>query len=445
VGDVRTIYLIGFSGTGKSAVARLLGARLGLPVRDLDDAIVARTGRPIADIFANDGEVPFRELESAALRDAANEGGVVVATGGGVPTIAANRDLMFATGWVITLEALPETLHARLRAQLRSDGQAGVRPLLDNPDPLARIRSLKETRQPVYARAHWTVHTDRLNAAQVAEEIARAVVLLEQSSGAAAATVDPDRGFRVGTKWFGRDRPVVCVPIVAATLDEACAVAGQIAPLAPDAVELRADYLADTSPEAIAALLARLATYDLPILFTNRVASEGGARAQDEEARIAALVAAIESGVPALVDVELATPSAQRDRVLAAGKRRGVPVLLSFHHFGETPPDEELLAHVAAMQAAGADAAKLAVMPRAAGDVTRLLTLCRAIAGGAAGDIAIPLAAMSMGALGMITRVLGHRAGSALTFAALTPGGGSAPGQLSVEELRACWAATAEV
>ena len=84
---MRTIYLIGFSGTGKSAVARLLGARLGLPVRDLDDAIVARTGRPIADIFANDGEAVFRQLESAALQAAATEGGVVVATGGGVPTM----------------------------------------------------------------------------------------------------------------------------------------------------------------------------------------------------------------------------------------------------------------------------------------------------------------------------------------------------------------------
>ena len=201
------------------------------------------------------------------------------------------------------------------------------------------------------------------------------------------------------------------MPIVAATPDEACALAGQIVPLAPDAVELRADYLADSSPEAVSALLSRLAAYDLPILFTNRVASKGGARAQDEEARLATLVAAIESAVPALVDVELATAPALREPCPGRrpGSRRGVPVLLSFHHFGETPPDDELLAHVTAMQAVGADAAKLAVMPREAGDATRLLTLCHAITSGATGDIAIPLAAMSMGPLGMITRVLGHR------------------------------------
>lgn len=438
---MRAVYLIGFSGTGKSAVSRLVGERLGLPVRDLDRAIVARAGRPIADIFANDGEAAFRDLESAVLQDAATEGGVVVATGGGVPTIPANRDLMFATGWVICLEALPETLHARLRAQLRTDGVAGVRPLLDNPDPLGRIRTLKETRQPVYARAHWTIHTDRLTADQVAGEVARAVALLE--AGEATPPPAPRGGFPVGAKWFGRDRPLVCVPIVAGTPDDACALAGRIAPLAPDAIELRADHLADARPEAVAALLPRLAAHGLPILFTNRVAAEGGARDQDEEARIAALVAAIETGLPALVDVELATAPALRDRVIAAGRARGVPVLLSFHDFAGTPPDEELLAHVAAMQAAGAAAAKLSVMPRDAADAMRLLALCRAVTGGARGALTIPLAAMSMGAPGMITRVLGHRAGSALTFAALAPGGGSAPGQLSVAELRACWDATA--
>jgi 3-dehydroquinate dehydratase type I len=434
---VRTVYLIGFSGTGKSTVARLVGARLGLPARDLDDAIIARAGRPIAEIFANDGEVAFRALETEALRATANEGAAVIATGGGVPTIAANRDLMGASGWVICLEALPETLHDRLRAQLRTDGQAGVRPLLDDPDPLGRIRALKEARQPVYARADWTVHTDRLSPEGVADEIARAVAILERS-----AIRNPqsamELGFPLGAKWFGRDRPLVCVPIVAATPDEACAQLERIAPLAPDAVELRADYLDDPSPATIAALLPRLAAGGLPILFTNRAAAEGGARPQDEARRLAAIVAAIESGIPAVVDVELATAAPLRDRAIAAAKHSGVPILLSSHDFAATPPDDELLARVAAMREAGAAGAKLALMPQGAADVARLLALCRAVTDGGT----IPLAAMGMGPLGAITRVIGHRAGSALTFAAVAPGGGSAPGQLSVAELRACWAAT---
>ncbi len=439
---MRTIYLTGFSGTGKSTVARHLAARLGVRIYDVDAAIVERAGRPIADIFANDGEPAFRTLEAHALgllTVDARAGGGIIATGGGVPLAEANRRLMFENGWVICLEARPETIHQRVHAQLRTDGQAGVRPLLDDPDALGRIQSLKTARQFVYSLAHWTIHTDRFPPERVADEIVRAVALLE---GVAPAAPAPVGGFQLGPKWFGRDRPLVCVPIVAATPEAALDFAAQIAPLAPDAIELRADYLADLSPDAVGALLPRLAEGGLPILFTNRVATEGGAREQGEEARIAALLAAIETGIPAIVDVEMATAPHLRDRVVAAGKRRGVPILLSFHHFTITPPDEELLATVAAMAAAGADAAKLAVMPQSANDAARLLALTRAITGGAAGP-SIPLAAMSMGPLGMITRATGHHAGSALTFAAVTPGGGSAPGQLAVDELRAIWAATA--
>lgn len=430
---MRPIFLTGFSGTGKSTVARLLGARLSRPSCDLDALMVERTGRTIADIFANDGEAAFRHLEAETLRAAARrDDGPIVATGGGVPTIAANREAMAASGVVICLEATPETLYARLR------DTAEVRPLLQAADPLEHIRALKATRQPAYALAHWTIHTDRLTPEQVADEIARAVALLASDEAA------PTRaGFAVGTKWFGRDRPLVCVPIVAATPDEAVAQSERIVPLRPDAVELRADHLLGISPALVRDLLPRLAAHDLPLLFTNRLQAEGGAQAQDEEARIATIEAAIASGIPAVVDLELATPPDLRGRLVAAARARGVPVLMSFHDFEATPPDDALIAHLRAMQAAGASAAKLALMPRSPGDATRLLSLCRAATDGAIEGFSIPLAAMSMGATGMITRVVGHRAGSALTFAAVAPGGGSAPGQLSAAELRACWAALA--
>ena len=435
---MRTIYLIGFSGTGKSTIARLVGARLGLPIRDLDALIVARAGRPIAEIFASEGENAFRALETTVLREVAAGEPSIVATGGGVPTLPHNLALMRETGWLIALEALPETLRDRLHAQLRATGPREVRPLLDDADPLGRIAALKAQRQPVYARAHWTIHTDRLDTAQVADEVVRAVALLH---GTASPGTTDARGFRIGSKWFGRDRPVVCVPLVATTAANALALAAQAAPHAPDALELRADHLAERTPDAIAALLPRLAEYGVPILFTNRAAREGGAQGGDEDTRIATLLAVIASGVPALVDLELATAPALRERVIAAGKQHGVPIILSSHDFAATPPDEELLARLAAMAEAGADAAKLALMPRDAGDAVRLLTLCHAATSAPA---ALPLAAMSMGPLGVITRVIGHRSGSALTFAALTAGGGSAPGQLTLAELRAIWAATGE-
>jgi 3-dehydroquinate dehydratase-1 len=429
---MRPIYLTGFSGTGKSTVARLLGARLGRPACDLDALIVERTGRTIADIFAHDGEPAFRQIEAETLRAAARRAdGPIVATGGGVPTFPANRATMAESGWTICLEATPETLYRRLKDTVE------VRPLLQAADPLEHIRALKATRQPAYALAHWTIHTDQLTPAQVADEIARAVALLERGE-----TSPPATGFPVGAKWFGRDRPLVCVPIVAATPDDAVAQAARIAPFAPDAVELRADYLQNISPDLVRDLLSRLAAFQMPLLFTNRMEAEGGAQAQDETARIVSIEAAIATRLPTFVDIELATSATLRDHAIAAGHAHHVPVLLSFHDFATTPPDETLIAHLRAIQAAGASAAKFALMPQSAADATRLLALCHAATSGAIADFTLPLAAMGMGPIGMITRVVGHRAGSALTFAAVAPGGGSAPGQLSIDELRACWAAT---
>jgi shikimate kinase len=178
----RSIYLIGFSGTGKSTVARLLAARLGWPATDLDQRIAEEAGASIPQIFAHEGEAHFRERETQALRRVAEHGPVVVATGGGAPLREENRALMAASGWMIALEARPETVHARIQRQLHQAAPDAVRPLLDADDPLDRLRALKERRQPVYALADWTIHTDRLSAEQVADEIMRAVALLEQAA-----------------------------------------------------------------------------------------------------------------------------------------------------------------------------------------------------------------------------------------------------------------------
>lgn len=439
---MRNIYLTGFMGSGKSAVGARLAARLGRPYRDLDATIVAGAGMTIPAIFAQEGEAAFRRREADALRRVAAEGGQVVATGGGIVADAANREVMRASGWIVCLEARPETLYARVRAQAGEDDLHSARPLLAAPDPLARIRDLKASRQPAYADADWTVHTDGLGVDEVADEVARAVALLERRAGAACDTA-PAGGFPLGAKWFGRDRPLVCVPLVAATADEALDLARRAAPLAPDALELRADYLRDLTPARVAPLLRRLAAVGLPVVFTDRAAAEGGAGTREEAARLAVIAAAIAGGLPALVDLELATAEPDRARLLAAARERGVPVMLSFHDFRATPDDDALWVTLRAMAAAGAAAAKLAVMPRDAADALRLLAVCRAATAGPA-PLGIPVAAMAMGPLGVVTRVLGHRAGSALTFAAAAPGAGSAPGQLTVAQLRDLWRMTSE-
>lgn len=183
----QTIFLIGASGTGKTTVARLAGEQLGWPVVDLDRVIVERGGLSIPGIFAAEGETGFRERETAALRVIAEAGPAVVATGGGAPLRAENRRLMAAAGLVITLEGRPETLSARIERQLAQADPDAVRPLLTTDSPLERLRALKRLRQPIYALADWTIHTDRLTPQQVADEVVRAAALLAQTEAS------PDR------------------------------------------------------------------------------------------------------------------------------------------------------------------------------------------------------------------------------------------------------------
>ena len=166
------IILTGFSGTGKTEVARLVAERLGWRAVDSDDAIVEAAGKPIPAIFRDDGETHFRTLEHSALRELCSQPKIVIAAGGGAILSAENRFLMADGGFIVCLEARPETILARLQPQLDSDPVA--RPLLATTDPLSRIRELKSFRQPYYALADHTVHTDGLAMEQVAAEVVHA-------------------------------------------------------------------------------------------------------------------------------------------------------------------------------------------------------------------------------------------------------------------------------
>lgn len=172
------IFLTGFSGTGKTTVGRGVARRMGWVYVDTDEEIARATGRTIADVFSKDGEAQFRRLESRCLADVCGRERQVVSTGGGIVTRARNRDLMARSGLVVCLEATPETIFERLSEQNASAETAEVRPLLQGTDPAERIRALKAKRQHHYARAHWTVHTDRLSPQAAAEEVVRAWRLL---------------------------------------------------------------------------------------------------------------------------------------------------------------------------------------------------------------------------------------------------------------------------
>ncbi len=176
---VRGIYLIGFSGTGKSTIAQAVARELNWPVYDLDQVIVERSGMTIPVIFQREGETGFRLREAEALREVSGSAPFVVASGGGAVVRVENRRLMARTGWVVTLEGRPEALNARIQRQLQQGAPDAIRPMLDAVYPVDQIRALKHSRQPAYALADWTVHTDRLTPDQVAAEVVRAVQLLE--------------------------------------------------------------------------------------------------------------------------------------------------------------------------------------------------------------------------------------------------------------------------
>lgn len=179
------IVLTGFSGTGKSTVGPLLAEALGWELLDTDAMVEAQHGS-IGDIFRKRGEAHFRGLEAEALREACSRENAVIVGGGGVVISSKCRRLMADGGFVVCLEARPETILRRLRED--SDVESFLRPLLDADDPLARIRELKAARQSVYALCDWTVHVDSLAPEQVVEEIVRARDRL-----AATSFSDPDR------------------------------------------------------------------------------------------------------------------------------------------------------------------------------------------------------------------------------------------------------------
>jgi len=232
---------------------------------------------------------------------------------------------------------------------------------------------------------------------------------------------------------FGGARPLFCIPLVAATAGELVAQAEIARALHPDLVEWRADYGEDCTPAALirTAHLLREALPEHPVLFTLRLQAEGGARAIAQPARQAAIEEILRSGAIDLLDLELANEPEFLHALMPLAREVGVPVILAFHDFQSTPPSDALLAKIASMAQAGADIAKLAVMPKTPEDVLRLLQVTSEAR---MRFPELPLAIMAMGALGSITRVAGFLYGSDMAFAVGKQA--SAPGQIPIADAR---------
>lgn len=239
------------------------------------------------------------------------------------------------------------------------------------------------------------------------------------------------RPFSVGGELFGGPHVLTCVPLMAPKRTELIQQAERLGAMQPGCIEWRLDYLTERDQATIPALLAEVArAAGRPLVVTNRHHQEGGRVAQDEAHRLSLLEVAAATGIPALVDLELAA-GAGAAGVLRAARAAGVRVIRSWHEFSATPPAAALLDRLRAAQESGADVAKVAVMPQQPGDVLELLS-----AGLEARRtfLEIPCILIAMGALGGLTRLGGGYFSSDLTFAAGESA--SAPGQMDLDLVR---------
>ena len=158
------ITLTGFMGSGKTTVGKVLADFLGCPFMDLDDLVVKKAGKSIPDIFAQDGEPAFRELEAQILRKTVAkyaESTAVLALGGGAVLAPASAALLHEKTVCIYLRATLDTLLARLA------GETAGRPLAD-----ASLADRLASREPIYEKtAHVIIDTDGLSPDEVADEI----------------------------------------------------------------------------------------------------------------------------------------------------------------------------------------------------------------------------------------------------------------------------------
>ncbi len=219
---------------------------------------------------------------------------------------------------------------------------------------------------------------------------------------------------------------MICIPIVASTSEEALLKMGKSFPLS-DIIELRIDSIRNVNLSELVS-----AKRNTPLLITNRKRDEGGRFEGSERERVALLKEAVELGVE-YVDIELSTEDALIEELLLKIRDhdRRTSLIVSCHDFKETPSEKKLMSISEACLGAGADIIKIVTYANSVEDNLKVLNL-------------IPYAkrngkeiiAFCMGDLGRISRVFAPILGSYLSFASLERGDASAPGQLTIEEMK---------
>jgi shikimate kinase len=162
--SIRNIALCGFMGTGKSSVGRIVAEQLRFAFLDTDTVIEARAGKAIAEIFAEQGEEAFRELEHRIVKELVVRDRTVISTGGGLIVNPDNLASLKQHALVVCLWASPETIWSRVKSQTH-------RPLLNEADPLGKIKQLLGERAPCYKQSDVLLSTELRSPREVAQQV----------------------------------------------------------------------------------------------------------------------------------------------------------------------------------------------------------------------------------------------------------------------------------
>jgi len=221
--------------------------------------------------------------------------------------------------------------------------------------------------------------------------------------------------------------------VVAVILEKPLETSKKAAEMGADVLEIRLDLLGIRYLEMAAEIIGKMKSETgLPVIITNRSRIEGGKWEGKEAERIGLLtdLVSLKNG-PEAVDVELSADKEERDRIIKAAKIHGRTVIVSSHDFSKTPSFEEMKASLEEAFLAGADIAKLAVMPKSMRNVLDLLGVT--LDAREAGRVVCTIA---MGKPGKHTRVIAPLYGSVLTYASVENTMSAAPGQLPVNEVK---------